>query len=273
MTSRTGHGADSSEPRGSRSNTSLREKKKADTKESIARAAANIVLRAGTEALTVAHVAQAAGVSTRTFHNYFQSMEEALLWFIHLHGAEITEAFAQVPEDFSVVEAARAVFIVETGAGTSTGTGTARGSAGTGTNTATGTGTNTNTNEQSSMVALMQVVQQVATMPNIGAAKHAFDEHYGNTSPHLLADALAARMPGADQFTIHTYDWLIGTAIASAVDEYTAARASASSCAGSRSAGTPATSQSSGASETTEQASPDLNSLLDKAFDSLKSIC
>lgn len=265
MTSRTGHDADSCEPRGSRSNTSLREKKKAETKESIARAAASVLLREGVEALTVAHVAQAAGVSTRTFHNYFQSMEEALLWFIHLHGAEITEAFAQVPEDFSVVEAARAVFVVETGAGTSTGT--ARGIAGTDTGTSTGAG------EQSSMVALMQVVQQVATMPNIGAAKHAFDEHYGNTSPHLLADALAARMPGADQFTIHTYDWLIGAAIASAVDEYTAARASASSCSGSRSSGTSDASESSGAGETTAKASPDLNSLIDKAFDSLKSIC
>lgn len=262
MTSHTGHSAESYKPRGSRNNTRLREKKKAETKESIARAAANVVLREGTEALTVAHVAQAAGVSTRTFHNYFQSMEEALLWFIHLHGSEITEAFAQVPEDFSVVEAARAVFVVETDAGTSTGT--ARGIAGTDTGTGTG--------EQSSMVALMQVVQQVATMPNISAAKFTFAEHYGNTSPHLLADALAARMPGADQFTIDTYDWLIGAAIASAVDEYTAARASASSCAGSRFSGSSDASESAGAGETTEQASPDLNSLIDKAFDSLKSI-
>lgn len=235
------------------SKPSLRERKKAETKETIARAAATVLLREGSEALTIAHVAEAAAVSTRTFHNYFQSMEEALLWFIHLHGAEITAAFAQVPEDYSVVEAARAVFVVETDAdtapgtmGTSTaGTGTARGTAG------------TSTGEQSSMVALMQVVQQVATMPNINAAKHAFAEHYGDTPPHLLADALAARMPGADQFTIHTYDWLIGAAIASAVEEYTAARASA----GSSSAG-----------ETNEYAGPDLNSLLDRAFDSLKSI-
>lgn len=224
---------------------SLRERKKAETKETIARAAATVLLREGSEALTIAHVAEAAAVSTRTFHNYFQSMEEALLWFIHLHGAEITAAFAQVPEDYSVVEAARAVFVVETDADTAPGT------------MGTSTRTNTGTGEQSSMVALMQVVQQVATMPNINAAKHAFDEHYGDTPPHLLADALAARMPGADQFTIHTYDWLIGAAIASAVEEYTAARASA----GSSSAG-----------ETNEYAGPDLNSLLDRAFDSLKSI-
>ena len=233
------------------SKPSLRERKKAETKETIARAAATVLLRERSEALTIAHVAEAAAVSTRTFHNYFQSMEEALLWFIHLHGAEITAAFAQVPEDYSVVEAARAVFVVETDADTAPGT--------MGTSTeGTGTDTGTSTGEHSSMVALMQVVQQVATMPNINTAKHAFAEHYGDTPPHLLADALAARMPGADQFTIHTYDWLIGAAIASAVEQYTAARASAGN---------------SNAGETNEYASPDLNSLLDRTFDSLKSIC
>ena len=233
------------------SKPSLRERKKAETKETIARAAATVLLRERSEALTIAHVAEAAAVSTRTFHNYFQSMEEALLWFIHLHGAEITAAFAQVPEDYSVVEAARAVFVVETDADTAPGT--------MGTSTeGTGTDTGTSTGEHSSMVALMQVVQQVATMPNINTAKHAFAEHYGDTPPHLLADALAARMPGADQFTIHTYDWLIGAAIASAVEQYTAARASAGN---------------SNAGETNEYASPDLNSSLDRTFDSLKSIC
>lgn len=240
MTSRTGHGAGNRATGGCPSNTSLREKKKAETKEAIARAAAHVLLRDGAEALTVAHVAQAAGVSPRTFHNYFQSMEEALLWFIHLHGAEITEAFAQVPAEYSVVEAARAVFVVGSDAVTGTGTG-----------------------EQSSMVALMHVVQQVAAMPNISAAKYAFEENYGNTSPHLLADALAARMPDADQFTIHTYDWLIGAAIASAVDEYTAARSSARSCDVDSSADSGATK---------EKNRPELNSLLNRAFDALKMI-
>ena len=244
MTSRTGHGAGNSETVGSPSNTSLREKKKAETKEAIARAAAHVLLRDGAEALTVAHVAQAAGVSPRTFHNYFQSMEEALLWFIHLHGAEITEAFEQVPTEYSVVEAARAVFVVGSDAGA-------------GTSAATGTG------KQSSMVALMHVVQQVAAMPNISAAKYAFEENYGDTSPHLLADALAARMPDADQFTIHTYDWLIGAAIASAVDEYTAARSSARSCDVDSSADSGATK---------EKNRPELNSLLNRAFDALKMI-
>ncbi|MDK4285155.1 TetR/AcrR family transcriptional regulator [Corynebacterium pseudodiphtheriticum] len=248
MTNRAGHGATSSKTVGSPSNTSLREKKKAETKEAIVRAAAHVLLRDGAEALTVAHVAQTAGVSPRTFHNYFQSMEEALLWFIHLHGAEITEAFAQVPAEYSVVEAARAVFVVNSDAGA---------------DTSAATETSTGTGEQSSMVALMHVVQQVAAMPNISAAKYAFEEDYGDTSPHLLADALAARMPNADQFTIHTYDWLIGAAIASAVDEYTAARSSARSCDVDSSADSGATK---------EKNDPELNSLLDRAFDALKMI-
>lgn len=116
----------------------------------------------------------------------------------------------------------------------------------------------------------MHVVQQVAAMPNISAAKYAFEENYGNTSPHLLADALAARMPDADQFTIHTYDWLIGAAIASAVDEYTAARSSARS----RDVGSSGVSDSD--SEATEavgeKTRPELNSLLNSAFDALKLI-
>lgn len=255
MTSHTGHGAGNRATGGSPRNTSLREKKKAETKEAIARAAAHVLLRDGVEALTVAHVAQAAGVSPRTFHNYFQSMEEALLWFIHLHGAEITEAFAQVPAEYSVVEAARAVFVVGSDAGADT-------------DAATGTGTGTG--EQSSMVALMHVVQQVAAMPNISAAKYAFEENYGDTSPHLLADALAARMPDADQFTIHTYDWLIGAAIASAVDEYTAARSSARS----RDVGSSGVSDSGPeATEAVEEKTrPELNSLLNSAFDALKLI-
>lgn len=248
MTSRTGHGAGNSETVGSPSNTSLREKKKAETKEAIARAAAHVLLRDDAEALTVAHVAQTAGVSPRTFHNYFQSMEEALLWFLHLHGAEITEAFAQVPAEYSVVEAARTVFVVDSDAGA---------------DTSAATETSTGTGEQSSMVALMHVVQQVAAMPNISAAKYAFEENYGDTSPHLLADALAARMPDADQFTIHTYDWLIGAAIASAVDEYTAARSSARSCDVDSSADSGATK---------EKNRPELNSLLNRAFDALKMI-
>ena len=257
MTSHTGHGAGNRATGGCPSNTSLREKKKAETKEAIARAAAHVLLREGAEALTVAHVAQAAGVSPRTFHNYFQSMEEALLWFIHLHGAEITEAFAQVPTEYSVVEAARAVFVVGSDAGADT-------------SAATGTDTSASTGEQSSMVALMHVVQQVAAMPNISAAKYAFEENYGNTSPHLLADALAARMPGADQFTVHTYDWLIGAAIASAVDEYTAAQSSARS----RDVGSSGVSDS--GPEATEavgkKTRPELNSLLNSAFDALKLI-
>ncbi|AKK02704.1 TetR/AcrR family transcriptional regulator [Corynebacterium epidermidicanis] len=56
----------------------LRESKKAATRAAIAAAAAEIAMRDGADAVTVAAIAEAANVSTRTFHNYFASREEAL---------------------------------------------------------------------------------------------------------------------------------------------------------------------------------------------------
>ena len=55
----------------------LRETKKAATRTALSRAAAEIALMEGPEAFTVAAIAAAAGVSPRTFHNYFPSREDA----------------------------------------------------------------------------------------------------------------------------------------------------------------------------------------------------
>ncbi|MCZ9308812.1 TetR/AcrR family transcriptional regulator [Corynebacterium uberis] len=60
----------------------LREQKKAATRNAIADAAALVTLRDGVDAATVSSVARLAGVSTRTFHNYFTSREDALLHFV-----------------------------------------------------------------------------------------------------------------------------------------------------------------------------------------------
>lgn len=59
----------------------LRETKKNATRVAMSDAAAHIVVTEGAEALTVAAVAERAGVSARTFHNYFASTAEALMWF------------------------------------------------------------------------------------------------------------------------------------------------------------------------------------------------
>lgn len=61
--------------------TSLREAKKEATRQALANAAARLVLEEGPDALTVANVTDAAGVSARTFHNYFPSANEALIYF------------------------------------------------------------------------------------------------------------------------------------------------------------------------------------------------
>src|SRR5690625_4839868 len=60
----------------------LWETKKAATRAAIIDSAARILFERGTEALTVAAIAEEAGVSPRTFHNYFSSREDALLEYV-----------------------------------------------------------------------------------------------------------------------------------------------------------------------------------------------
>ena len=64
--------------------TGLRERKKAATKAALSDAALSLaVAKGGIEAVTADEIAAHAGVSTRTFHNYFQSKEAALLHDFH----------------------------------------------------------------------------------------------------------------------------------------------------------------------------------------------
>nr|WP_096459775.1 TetR/AcrR family transcriptional regulator [Corynebacterium suranareeae] len=75
----------------------LRETKKAATRAALSRAAAKIALFDGPEALTVASIAAAAGVSPRTFHNYFQSREDALFEFMVIRVQELTAQLDKLP--------------------------------------------------------------------------------------------------------------------------------------------------------------------------------
>ncbi|MDU3175514.1 MAG: TetR/AcrR family transcriptional regulator [Corynebacterium striatum] len=70
---------------------SLREAKKRATRHAIADSAARLVLAEGAEKLTVARIAEVAGVSPRTFHNYFTSASDALLFFT----ASVLESFSE----------------------------------------------------------------------------------------------------------------------------------------------------------------------------------
>lgn len=57
----------------------LRERKKAETWTALHEAAASLALQHGVEQTTVEAVAASAGVSPRTFFNYFQAKEDAIL--------------------------------------------------------------------------------------------------------------------------------------------------------------------------------------------------
>ncbi|GAB3232854.1 TetR family transcriptional regulator [Glycomyces halotolerans] len=66
--------------------TGLRERKKAATKAALGDAALRLAIaKGGIEAVSADEIAAAAGVSARTFHNYFHSKEDALLHDFNEH--------------------------------------------------------------------------------------------------------------------------------------------------------------------------------------------
>ncbi|WP_291479182.1 TetR/AcrR family transcriptional regulator [Corynebacterium sp.] len=78
---------------------SLREQKKEETRRALARASAELLLSEGSDGMTVAAVAERAGVSTRTFHNYFPRREDALLFFIEETIDELRQEVEDAPAD------------------------------------------------------------------------------------------------------------------------------------------------------------------------------
>ena len=56
----------------------LRERKKAETREALCQAATRLALRDGVENVRVPDIAAEAGVSPRTYNNYFSSVPEAI---------------------------------------------------------------------------------------------------------------------------------------------------------------------------------------------------
>lgn len=77
--------------------TMYREHKKEQTRRALARAAAQLLLAQGLEAMTVAAVTKRANVSTRTFHNYFPRREDALVFFIQCAVDEFTDKVRRAP--------------------------------------------------------------------------------------------------------------------------------------------------------------------------------
>lgn len=80
---------------------SLRELKKADTRTRLSVAAVELLVCDGAEGATVSAIAERAGVSTRTFHNYFARREDAFLHFIREQVAQWADQAEDAPADES----------------------------------------------------------------------------------------------------------------------------------------------------------------------------
>lgn len=69
---------------------SRREQKKAETKQNLIDAAIELFMGYGPEEATVQAITKRAGVSTRTFHNYFERRDDVFAYYLH----EVFEHFA-----------------------------------------------------------------------------------------------------------------------------------------------------------------------------------
>ena len=86
---------------------SLTERRKAETRMEIARAAAALFVRQGLRATRAEDIAQAAGIAPRTFYRYFASKEEAVAPLYAAGAERWTQAVREAPPALTVPEALR----------------------------------------------------------------------------------------------------------------------------------------------------------------------
>ena len=89
----------------------LRERKKAETHQALAKAALDLADRLGPERVTVEAIADAAGVSPRTFFNYFPSKEDAIVGIAPAQSSALLADLLSRPEDEPPLDALRAVVL------------------------------------------------------------------------------------------------------------------------------------------------------------------
>lgn len=86
--------------------TGLREQKKQATREALREAALRLALTQGPENVRVDDIAEAAGVSPRTYNNYFSSREQAIVAAVTAdREARVAAAVAARPADTGLAEA------------------------------------------------------------------------------------------------------------------------------------------------------------------------
>jgi len=89
----------------------LRERKKAETHQALAKAALDLADRLGPERVTVEAIADAAGVSPRTFFNYFPSKEDAIVGIAPAQSSALLADLLSRPQDEPPLDALRAVVL------------------------------------------------------------------------------------------------------------------------------------------------------------------
>ncbi|WP_182898663.1 TetR/AcrR family transcriptional regulator [Microbispora sp. H10830] len=86
--------------------TGLREQKKQATREALRAAALRLALERGPDNVRVDDIAEAAGVSPRTYNNYFSSREQAIVAAVTgEREARVAAAVAERPADVGLAEA------------------------------------------------------------------------------------------------------------------------------------------------------------------------
>lgn len=91
----------------------LRERKKQATRNALAEAAVRLAAELGVENVTVEAISEAAGVSPRTFFNYFSSHDDAFVMINDEIGERIRESVRGAPAGLSPLDAVRDAFVAE----------------------------------------------------------------------------------------------------------------------------------------------------------------
>ncbi len=87
----------------------LRERKKSATKDALSRATLDLALERGLAGVTADAIANAVEVSPRTFHNYFPSKQDAILFVLEKAVRSLVSAFSARDHTESVLDSLEAV--------------------------------------------------------------------------------------------------------------------------------------------------------------------
>lgn len=90
---------------GANGTSGLRERKKLATRQALSAAAIRLALEQGFDNVRVEDIAEAAGVSPRTFNNYFSSREEAIVAARHAQVERMAQELLARPAEESLLEA------------------------------------------------------------------------------------------------------------------------------------------------------------------------